>query len=119
MTTNVDLAGNTLIVEDIRVGATKSGQQGTPVAGLVPGDQTITGKKAFTDGINSKQSVEDVDASAPTVEELTAAFGDPADLGRGFIGTVDDNDGDTNGFLVWTSDASFYYIKGTKAVPAN
>lgn len=118
MTTNVDMAGNVLIVEEVRVGATKSGDTGTPVAGLVSGDQTITGKKNFTDGINSKQAVTSTDDAAPTIEELTTAFGDPATLGRGFVGTVDDSDGDTNCFLVWTSDASFYYLKGTKALAA-
>lgn len=57
----------------------------------------------------------DVHDTAPTITELTTSFGDPATLGRGFIGTVDDADGDTNSYIVWVSDASFFYVKGTKA----
>lgn len=66
-------------------------------------------------GLRTKQAVTDVNATTPTAAELTTAFGAPATLGRGFIGTVDDNDGDTNFFVVATSDASFYFHKFTKA----
>lgn len=52
----------------------------------------------------------------PTDAELDAAFGEPGTLGRGFFATIDDNDGDADCYLVWTSDASWYYAKGTKAV---
>jgi hypothetical protein len=53
--------------------------------------------------------------TAPTTAELAAAFGAAASLGRGFIGTVDDNDGDTNHYIVSVSDASFFFLKMTKA----
>jgi hypothetical protein len=66
-------------------------------------------------GLRTKQAVTNVDNTTPTAAELTTAFGAVSGLGRGFIGTVDDADGDTNGFIVWTSDASFYFLKGTKA----
>lgn len=114
MTTNVDLAGNTLHVEQIVTGVTKQGQPGSPVmtAGTA---QTVTAKKNFSAGINTRQVMANVDDTTPTEASLTSAFGTPASLGRGFIGTIDDNDGDTNGFLVWTSDASWYFLKGTKA----
>ena len=70
-----------------------------------------------TDGVNVKQSVANVTDVGPTAAELTAIFGSPAILGRGFIGTVDDADADTTlrVFLVWTSDASWYWVAGTKA----
>jgi len=61
------------------------------------------------------QKVTNVHDTAPTIAELTTAFGDPATLGRGFVGTVDDADGDTNFYIVAVSDASFYFLKMTKA----
>lgn len=76
----------------------------------------ITGVlNASTAGIRTEQAVTNVNDTTPTDAELDTAFGVAANLGRGFIGTVDDNDGDTNGFLCWTSDASWYFVKGTKA----
>lgn len=114
MTTNVDMRDNTLYVEDIKVGATKSSPNGSSVLAS-SGAQTISGQKTFSAGLNTKQAVTNVGDTTPTKAELTTAFGDPATLGRGFVGTVDDADGDTNGFIVWTSDANFYFLKGTKA----
>lgn len=67
-------------------------------------------------GIRTKQSVNNVHDTTPTDAELDTAFGTPATLGRGFVATIDDNDGNTNGYLVWTSDASWYWLKGTKAL---
>lgn len=69
----------------------------------------------FTEGLNTKQSVANVHDTTPTAAELTSAFGAPGTLGRGFVATIDDADGDTNGYIVWTSDASWYFLKGTKA----
>ena len=68
-----------------------------------------------TGGLNLPQSVADV-SDPPTDAELDVAFGTPATLGRGFMATIDDNDGDLKNWLVWTSDASWYYAAGTKAV---
>lgn len=117
MTTIVDMGGNTLVVEAIRTGATKAGEQSvaTPVSGVSISAQTFTGVKTFSDSIKVKQAVTNVNDTTPTAAELTTAFGNPATLGRGFVGTVDDADGDTNGYIVWCSDASFYFVKGTKA----
>jgi hypothetical protein len=67
-------------------------------------------------GVRTKQSLNNVNDTTPTAAELTAAFGAPATLGRGFVATIDDADGDTNGYIVWTSDASWYWLKGTKAI---
>jgi len=52
----------------------------------------------------------------PLDAELDAIFGTPATLGRGFIASLDDNDANTDVYLVWTSDASWYWVKGTKAL---
>lgn len=81
----------------------------------VTGAVAATGKLTATAGVNTKQAVNNVNDTTPTKAELTTSFGDPTTLGRGFIGTVDDADGDTNGYIVWTSDANFYFLKGTKA----
>lgn len=115
MAQNWDMGGSTLICEAIKTGATAPGQAGTSVSGVSSAAQTFTGVKTFSDSLKVKQAVTQVNDTTPTAAELTTAFGNPATLGRGFVGTVDDNDGDTNGYIVWCSDASFYFIKGTKA----
>ena len=68
----------------------------------------------FLAGLQTMQSVANV-SDPPTDAELDGIFGAPAALGRGFIATVDDNDDDTDCYIVWTSDASWYYLKGTQA----
>lgn len=70
---------------------------------------------ATSGGIRTIQAVDDVHDTTPTDAQLDTAFGTPASLGRGFIGTVDDADGDTNFYVCVTSDASWYYVKLTKA----
>lgn len=72
-------------------------------------------KDVFAAGLNTKVSVADV-ADPPTDAELDAAFGEPAALGAGFIGILDDNSGDADVYICYTSDGSWYYLKGTKAV---
>jgi hypothetical protein len=115
MATPVDMGGIDLTVNSIKTGASKPNTAGTAVSGLSTAAQTFTGQKNFTDGVTTKQAVTNVNDTTPTKAELTTAFGDPASIGRGFIGTVDDNDGDTNGYIVWASDANYYFLKGTKA----
>lgn len=66
-------------------------------------------------GVRTLQALDNVNDTTPTDAELVTAFGTVASLGRGFIGTIDDNDADAIGYIVWTSDASFYFIIGTKA----
>lgn len=61
------------------------------------------------------QATDNVHDTTPTAASLVTAFGAAASLGRGFIGTIDDNDGDAISYIVWTTDASFYFIIGTKA----
>lgn len=84
---------------------------------IVTGGLTVTHAPDFsTAGLRTKQAVTNVNDTTPTDAELQTAFGGTAaSLGRGFIGTIDDNDGNAIGYIVWTSDASFYFIIGTKA----
>ncbi len=65
--------------------------------------------------IAKEQSISNV-SNPPTDAQLDSIFGTPAILGRGFIGTIDDNSSDTDVWIVWTTDASWFYVKGTKAV---
>jgi len=66
-------------------------------------------------GINTKTSTDDV-TDPPTDAELDSAFGTPAALGAGFIGILDDNSADTDVWMCYTSDTSWYYLQGTKAI---
>jgi len=70
---------------------------------------------SFENGLRTQQAVNNVNNTTPTLAELTTSFGEPATKGRGWIGTVDDADGDTNFYLVVASDASYYFAKLTKA----
>lgn len=83
----------------------------------MPVNVDMVGNVLKTDGINVKQAVNNVTEAAPTAAELTTSFGPIASLGRGFIGTVDDADADATlrVFLIFTTDAGFYWIAGTKA----
>ena len=74
--------------------------------------QTVTGNTQF-DLVRVAQSVANVTEAAPTDAQLDSAFGTPAVLGRGFIGTVDDNDGSTASVLCWTTDSAWFHVVGT------
>jgi hypothetical protein len=75
----------------------------------------VTGSGSFSDGVSTMQAVNNVHDTTPTNAELVSSFGTVASHGRGWIGTVDDADGDAISYIVWTSDASYYFVKGTKA----
>lgn len=105
MVQNLDLRGNTVLADSITTTTLNTSAGGT-FTGVV---------NANTAGVRTKQAVNNVHDTAPTIAELTISFGDPATLGRGFIGTIDDNDADAISYIVWVSDASFYFVKGTKA----
>lgn len=100
--TQMDFGGLDMVVKGVRTGATTPGQAGTA--------------SLSANGVNVKQSVADVTLAPPTIAQLNAAFGTPATLGRGFIATIDDADADAANLLVWTSDASWYFLPGTKVV---
>ena len=74
--------------------------------------QTVTGNTQF-DLVRVAQSVANVTEAAPTDAQLDSAFGAPATLGRGFIGTVDDNDGSLASVLCWTTDSAWFHVVGT------
>lgn len=90
----VDMSGNTLHLD------------GVVTSGSVDGSSA---------GIRTVQAVTNVNDTTPTKAELTTALGNPATIGRGFIGTVDDADGNTNFYLVAASDADYFFVKLTKA----
>lgn len=77
-------------------------------------DQSVQGNTQF-DILRVAQSVANVTEAAPTAAQLTSAFGSPATLGRGFIGTVDDNDGSLASVLCWTTDADWFHVVGVKS----
>lgn len=68
-------------------------------------------------GIRTKVSVANV-SNPPTDAELDSAFGTPATVGSGFHAIVDDNDGGTLVYLVYTTGTNdeWFYLTGTKAV---
>jgi len=68
-----------------------------------------------TDGIRTIQAVTNVHDTTPTDAELDTAFGTPAVVGRGFIGTVDDADADARMYFCVASDAGWYWTLMTKA----
>lgn len=66
-------------------------------------------------GVGTIQSTDNVNDTIPTDAELDTAFGTPATVGRGFIGTIDDASGETNAYLAFASDNSWFVLKFTKA----
>jgi hypothetical protein len=79
----------------------------------ITGDYTFEGSVSFADGaVRVPQSVANVTEAAPTDAQLDSAFGTPATLGRGFIGTVDDNDGSLASVLCWTTDSAWFHVVG-------
>jgi hypothetical protein len=108
---------------DVDLVVLRLGVTGTPTLGWDESEDKftlskgldVTGMVRGTTGLITTQSVANY-SDPPTDAELDAAFGTPATLGRGFVALLDDNDADTDSYIVWTSDASWYYIKATKAV---
>lgn len=68
-----------------------------------------------TGGIRTKISTADV-SNPPTDAELDSAFGTPATVGSGFVALVNDNNGGTNEYMVWSDGTNWFYTTGTKAV---
>lgn len=102
-----DMAGVELIIDTLRVGAKKPGDLGT----LVTAESIGGGGSA-----PPTQSVGEVTDVAPTAAELTAAFGEPASVGRGFMATIDDGGADASVYLVVSTGTSWFYAPLTKAV---
>lgn len=72
--------------------------------------------QTFTQGLQTKVAVNNVNDTTPTAAELTTSFGSPSAVGTGFIGLVNDAAGNTNNYLVFSNGTSFFYLKFTKAV---
>jgi len=69
----------------------------------------------FEAGLKTKVAVNNVNDTTPTAAELTTSFGSPSAVGSGFVGIVNDNNGNTNNYLVFSNGTSYYYLKFTKA----
>jgi hypothetical protein len=124
-----DRSGGELIIDvpastgfDFQVGATSVVSISSGGNMIVTGTLAVTGVPTFTAkgdfstaGINTEQSVTNVHDTTPTDAELDTAFGTPATVGRGFIGTIDDNDASTIGYICWATDANWFWVIGTKA----
>lgn len=105
MPLEINLRGNTVVADSVTT-SSASTTAGITASGVV---------NASAAGVRTKQAVNNVNDTTPTKAELTTSFGDPATIGRGFIGTVDDADGNTNFYLVCASDADYFFVKLTKA----
>ena len=81
---------------------------------VINGDLEITG--LLTAGGLKVKYAEDNVADPPIDSQLDTAFGTPAALGAGYIGILDDNSADTDVYICFTNDTSWWLIKGTKAV---
>lgn len=55
-------------------------------------------------------------SNPPTDAQIDAAFGTPAQVGAGFVATLDDNGAGTNSYMVWSDGTNWWYATGTKAV---
>jgi hypothetical protein len=55
-------------------------------------------------------------SNPPTDAQLDAAFGTPAQVGAGFMATLDDNGAHANEYLVWSDGSNWWYATGAKAV---
>jgi hypothetical protein len=114
----VTMASTLAVTGDISVNTNKftvaASSGNTVVAGTlaVTGATTQTGLLTATAGLLTKQAVTNVHDTTPTQAEMVTAFG--AVPGRGFIGTIDDNDGNAVSYLCWSTDASYFFVAGTK-----
>ncbi|TXH09502.1 MAG: hypothetical protein E6R04_08005 [Spirochaetes bacterium] len=87
-----------------------SGNLGTNNAIRV-GTDLIVG---MPNGFKTKVSTANT-ANPPTNAELISAFGAAATVGSGFIGLLDDNNGHTNEYLVWSDGTKYWILTGTAA----
>lgn len=93
----------------------------SPAEGAVVFDTDLNRLEEYTSALWQRAGGNTVTVSTadvtnpPTDAELDAAFGTPATVGAGFIGVVNDNNGDTNCYFVFSTGASWFYVAGTKA----
>ncbi len=86
----------------------------TEATAAINSDQEFLDARQYINIPPSMHSTANV-SSPPTDAELDSAFGAPADVGAGFMGTVDDNGAGTAGYIVWSDGANWFYVAGTKA----
>lgn len=55
-------------------------------------------RKVYTDNVSNP----------PTDAELDAIFGEPAEVGAGFMAVIDDNGADTNVYIVYSTGVSWW-----------
>lgn len=60
-------------------------------------------------------SIGNVTNAGPTAAELTALFGAPATLGRGWFAILDDEGIGARVWIIWATDTHFFYVAGTRA----
>lgn len=80
------------------------------------GNTSYRFQEGWINQLHMQQAVDNVHDTTPTDAQLDTAFGTPATLGRGFIGTIDDASGETNFYLCVTTDNSWFWVKMTKAL---
>jgi hypothetical protein len=54
-------------------------------------------------------------SSPPTDAELDAAFGQPADVGAGFIALLDDAGAGSAAYIVFSDGTNWWYVAATRA----
>ena len=63
------------------------------------------------DAILVPYSEDDVDYG-PSAAQLNAAFGTPASLGNGFVGTLSDDGSSTDAYICWTAGGTWFWSQG-------
>lgn len=82
------------------------------------GDRVVVAQSGIVNiaaGVRTKISTANV-SNPPTDAELDSAFGTPATVGSGFYAFVNDNNGGTNEYCVWSDGTNWFYTTGTKAL---
>ncbi len=74
----------------------------------------FNGITEFAAGMRTKVSTANT-ANPPTDAELDSAFGQPATLGTGFIGLLDDNNAGTNAYACFAIGSNWWTVALTKA----
>lgn len=75
----------------------------------------ITRQTELNGGLRIRVSTANT-ANPPTDAELDTAFGTPAEVGKGFVALLNDANGGTNEYYVWSDGTNWFYTTGTKAV---
>jgi hypothetical protein len=73
-----------------------------------------TGNLVINTGIRIKFSTANT-SNPPTNAELVSTFGAAATVGSAFAAIVDDNNGHTNEYFVWSDGTKYLYLTGTAA----